>query len=190
MQVLTSIYLFFFKQKTAYEIRPCDWSSDVCSSDLARTRAGRRAVGGARDARQLDVAEPGRRGSLEIVPVHVVVALQLRVRYRSERVRYLLRVHGEQRNRHRLVLVTPGAPQPRVGNVEVGRQVLFQLALRQVLTVQLLDLSRELRAGARDVALPLGDVELTVGLEGRVLEHLLQDLRRGRAACGLDDLVV
>ena len=26
--------LFFFKQKTAYEIRLCDWSSDVCSSDL------------------------------------------------------------------------------------------------------------------------------------------------------------
>src|SRR5213596_2515799 len=26
--------LFFFMQKTAYEIRPCDWSSDVCSSDL------------------------------------------------------------------------------------------------------------------------------------------------------------
>src|SRR5213596_3961028 len=29
------IFFFFFKQKTAYEIRPCDWSSDVCSSDLA-----------------------------------------------------------------------------------------------------------------------------------------------------------
>ena len=27
---------FFFKQKTAYEIKECDWSSDVCSSDLAR----------------------------------------------------------------------------------------------------------------------------------------------------------
>src|ERR1043165_4532852 len=26
---------FFFKQKTAYEIRPGDWSSDVCSSDLS-----------------------------------------------------------------------------------------------------------------------------------------------------------
>src|SRR6056300_774133 len=25
---------FFFKQKTAYEISECDWSSDVCSSDL------------------------------------------------------------------------------------------------------------------------------------------------------------
>ena len=27
---------FFFKQKTAYEIYQCDWSSDVCSSDLER----------------------------------------------------------------------------------------------------------------------------------------------------------
>src|SRR3546814_5977670 len=27
---------FFFKQKTAYEMRISDWSSDVCSSDLAR----------------------------------------------------------------------------------------------------------------------------------------------------------
>ena len=25
---------FFFKQKTAYEVYQCDWSSDVCSSDL------------------------------------------------------------------------------------------------------------------------------------------------------------
>src|SRR3546814_2301431 len=28
------IYVFFFKQKTAYEMRISDWSSDVCSSDL------------------------------------------------------------------------------------------------------------------------------------------------------------
>ena len=28
------VYFFFFKQKTAYEIKECDWSSDVCSSDL------------------------------------------------------------------------------------------------------------------------------------------------------------
>ena len=26
--------VFFFKQKTAYEVYQCDWSSDVCSSDL------------------------------------------------------------------------------------------------------------------------------------------------------------
>src|SRR3546814_9652598 len=28
------MYFFFFKQKTAYELRISDWSSDVCSSDL------------------------------------------------------------------------------------------------------------------------------------------------------------
>src|SRR3546814_6653805 len=28
------VYVFFFKQKTAYEMRISDWSSDVCSSDL------------------------------------------------------------------------------------------------------------------------------------------------------------
>src|SRR3546814_6351933 len=27
-------FVFFFKQKTAYELRISDWSSDVCSSDL------------------------------------------------------------------------------------------------------------------------------------------------------------
>src|SRR3546814_8184473 len=31
--ILCSIF-FFFKQKTAYEMRISDWSSDVCSSDL------------------------------------------------------------------------------------------------------------------------------------------------------------
>src|SRR3546814_19025192 len=30
---------FFFKQKTAYEMRISDWSSDVCSSDLAERKA-------------------------------------------------------------------------------------------------------------------------------------------------------
>src|SRR3546814_3442287 len=29
-----SVFIFFFKQKTAYEMRISDWSSDVCSSDL------------------------------------------------------------------------------------------------------------------------------------------------------------
>ena len=29
------VFFFFFKQKTAYEIGTGDWSSDVCSSDLA-----------------------------------------------------------------------------------------------------------------------------------------------------------
>src|SRR3546814_4530425 len=33
------LYCFFFKQKTAYELRISDWSSDVCSSDLVRASA-------------------------------------------------------------------------------------------------------------------------------------------------------
>src|SRR3546814_3216438 len=32
--VVFIVVLFFFKQKTAYEMRISDWSSDVCSSDL------------------------------------------------------------------------------------------------------------------------------------------------------------
>src|SRR3546814_7157226 len=32
---IDSCYFFFFKQKTAYEMRISDWSSDVCSSDLS-----------------------------------------------------------------------------------------------------------------------------------------------------------
>src|SRR3546814_8523899 len=37
---------FFFKQKTAYELRISDWSSDVCSSDLRhRPGAGARLSG-------------------------------------------------------------------------------------------------------------------------------------------------
>src|SRR3546814_6604327 len=32
---------FFFKQKTAYEMRISDWSSDVCSSDLRKAQAMR-----------------------------------------------------------------------------------------------------------------------------------------------------
>src|SRR3546814_7640033 len=56
-------FFFFFKQKTAYEMRISDWSSDVCSSDL-------RAVVGLRRGRigetriLADVAENAREGGL------------------------------------------------------------------------------------------------------------------------------
>src|SRR3546814_294415 len=36
-------FFFFFKQKTAYEMRISDWSSDVCSSDL-QDRCGQEAL--------------------------------------------------------------------------------------------------------------------------------------------------
>src|SRR3546814_5384113 len=53
------ILFFFFKQKTAYEMRISDWSSDVCSSDLVHPGADHlvqgRPVGGAGDVRGVDV---------------------------------------------------------------------------------------------------------------------------------------
>src|SRR3546814_2478608 len=38
------LLFFFFKQKTAYEMRISDWSSDVCSSDLKFDADGRRST--------------------------------------------------------------------------------------------------------------------------------------------------
>src|SRR3546814_10271375 len=45
---MDSCGFFFFKQKTAYEMRISDWSSDVCSSDLIG--------GGVGEPRQIGVA--------------------------------------------------------------------------------------------------------------------------------------
>src|SRR3546814_5010715 len=39
------VFVLFFKQKTAYEMRISDWSSDVCSSDLFYWTAMIRGVG-------------------------------------------------------------------------------------------------------------------------------------------------
>src|SRR3546814_10369158 len=40
VRVLSVFFFFFFKQKTAYEMRISDWSSDVCSSDLTSLPTG------------------------------------------------------------------------------------------------------------------------------------------------------
>src|SRR3546814_2878334 len=63
------VVLFFFKQKTAYEMRISDWSSDVCSSDLyrAQSRGGDRgavagASGAADDGAQARQPRAGRLG--------------------------------------------------------------------------------------------------------------------------------
>src|SRR3546814_322953 len=48
------VIFFFFKQKTAYEMRISDWSSDVCSSDLFLPRAAVRRGGDGHAADLLD----------------------------------------------------------------------------------------------------------------------------------------
>src|SRR3546814_18058261 len=55
--VITSFYFLFFKQKTAYEMRMSDWSSDVCSSDLDADRDRRGVAARLRCRRQQPVPE-------------------------------------------------------------------------------------------------------------------------------------
>src|SRR3546814_10971282 len=50
-------YVFFFKQKTAYEMRISDWSSDVCSSDL-QDRGGTAAHCRHLSAREQCISDP------------------------------------------------------------------------------------------------------------------------------------
>src|SRR3546814_2582671 len=70
------VYFFFFKQKTAYEMRISDWSSDVCSSDLASKSAPPAAEGGGRasaPASVIDIVVTAQRESqsLQSVPISV-----------------------------------------------------------------------------------------------------------------------
>src|SRR3546814_4995054 len=51
-------FVFFFKQKTAYEMRISDWSSDVCSSDLRVPNRFELVLLAAERARQLGRGEP------------------------------------------------------------------------------------------------------------------------------------
>src|SRR3546814_4284489 len=67
------LLFFFFKQKTAYEMRISDWSSDVCSSDLpvGRRRQDHRGVAPSEERRRQavqDAVRPdrGRRASAQV----------------------------------------------------------------------------------------------------------------------------
>src|SRR3546814_9403207 len=67
---------FFFKQKTAYDMRISDWSSDVCSSDLATEQRYRachtgRTASPSRRKRQTHLRSDSQRLILERVPKFV-----------------------------------------------------------------------------------------------------------------------
>src|SRR3546814_18935312 len=49
--------VFFFKQKTAYEFRISDWSSDVCSSDLEPGLGGERFIASGRFMKLIEVGQ-------------------------------------------------------------------------------------------------------------------------------------
>src|SRR3546814_9966006 len=58
MSHLVVFFVFFFKQKTAYEMRISDWSSDVCSSDLSRVASDLRDRGATVFALKSDFLSP------------------------------------------------------------------------------------------------------------------------------------
>src|SRR3546814_11220545 len=71
------VCVFFFKQKTAYEMRNSDWSSDVCSSDLiggndVRFPIAQSLSGGTQRLSLLGIARPGqKRGGATRALAHV-----------------------------------------------------------------------------------------------------------------------
>src|SRR3546814_3136095 len=91
---------FFFKQKTAYEMRISDWTSDVCSSDLA---AHRRRQEAARDLVHALGAGLERRQSFAqaVFDALVVAGLEVQSRQLPERapVASVQRVRAAQAQR-------------------------------------------------------------------------------------------
>src|SRR3546814_20097341 len=90
------ILFFFFKQKTAYELRISDWSSDVCSSDLHRPVADRRHLP-PRPRAQIELVE---RDAVDLVPViaermHITLADRAPVDEFDPRLERALRCRDE-----------------------------------------------------------------------------------------------
>src|SRR3546814_9249388 len=85
------VCVFFFKQKTAYEMRISDWSSDVCSSDL-------HVIGAADKAERMQVQAVGDRTRHHVDPAvgHLQLAAAQIVAERH-RVSPDLRIRSEER---------------------------------------------------------------------------------------------
>src|SRR3546814_9251631 len=101
-----ALFLFFFKQKTAYEMRISDWSSDVCSSDLdVLLRLADRII-------LLQAADVAAQGEAEL---HQGIALEVGV------------VAGQQRDEVAQRALLEGDLPVHVGLAEVQRRVQHQL---------------------------------------------------------------
>src|SRR5881628_4038635 len=94
--------IFFFKQKTAYEMSVSDWSSDVCSSDLASRGAGALPGDGGGTCRREDGRAGGPKQGWEgVSPRAVAGELEAGVGRR---------VHGGPARHHRACPGGGGAP--------------------------------------------------------------------------------
>src|SRR3546814_14902156 len=115
MIMLSSFVFFFFKQKTAYEMRISDWSSDVCSSDLLGREFRPRRIAG-------EVVEQGYAG-IEQSPGHVL-SLEQRPAMAAERQRPAVHTDCEVQIVDRLdVGGEPRRLVPRFCSNEIGAGV-------------------------------------------------------------------
>src|SRR3546814_3803836 len=97
---------FFFKQKTAYDMRISDWSSDVCSSDLLpdfadRPEQGRRTMPRQKAVEQPDTLDTGRQLRGEVTEDQIGktgVAFDDAIDF-SDRLATLAQLHGAELKR-------------------------------------------------------------------------------------------
>src|SRR3546814_10290055 len=79
-QVVSGRIIFIFKQKTAYEMRISDWSSDVCSSDLAAPQDAATDTGAQQDAGGIqDIVVTAQRTSQRLQDVPIARSEERRV---------------------------------------------------------------------------------------------------------------
>src|SRR3546814_8211597 len=93
---MSDVCFFFFKQKTAYEMRISDWSSDVCSSDLLKAALGQ-------------PFENVRRRNARIEPRRPLVARQWNDLTMMIRRDVGPAIHREQRERLAVLIFAPDA---------------------------------------------------------------------------------
>src|SRR3546814_19805604 len=98
--------VLFCKQKTAYDMRISDWSSDVCSSDLFAEPPDRRLVG--RVVAVIETPEPAEAAAVE------KLELGLRVRQRVERLQHQHLEHHHRVQRRPAALAAVRSLQRRL----------------------------------------------------------------------------
>src|SRR3546814_10918163 len=76
MYVQVFLFFFFFKQKTAYEMRISDWSSDVCSSDLEPRLSTLKAIAFGRGERRARLIALVRIDDAELIPGERILVVE------------------------------------------------------------------------------------------------------------------
>src|SRR3546814_1264312 len=118
-------FFFFFKQKTAYELRISDWSSDVCSSDLFQKFTLRRRLKRIEQALEKQILTPRDRADGITIEFNLEGLLRADSSARADFYREMASIGAMTINEVRALenlLPVPGGDQPRMQmQNEIGR---------------------------------------------------------------------